>query len=70
MDFVNLYIETHYSMNGSNIRTDKLIEKAISLGYSSLAITDNRLYGLIKFYKKCKKNKENSNSSNIDNNKN
>lgn len=57
MDFVNLYIETHYSMNGSNIRTDKLIEKAISLGYSSLAITDNRLYGLIKFYKKCKKNK-------------
>ena len=54
--FVNLYTETHYSMSGSNITIENLVKKAISSGYSSLAITDDRMYGAIKFYKECKKN--------------
>lgn len=56
MNIVNLFVETHYSMRGSNITIENLIKKAVSNGYSSLAITDNRLYGLIKFYKACVKN--------------
>ena len=51
MNFVNLYIETNYSMNGSNIKITDLINKALANGYSSLAITDDKMYGVIKFYK-------------------
>ncbi|MCK5761589.1 MAG: PHP domain-containing protein, partial [Candidatus Izimaplasma sp.] len=56
MNFVNLFIETNYSMNGSNIKIKELVEKAIAYNYSSLAITDNKMYGVIKFYKECIKN--------------
>ena len=44
-------IETNYSMNGSNIRIKDLVKKAVAYNYTSLAITDNRMYGVIKFYK-------------------
>jgi DNA polymerase-3 subunit alpha len=60
MDFVNLFIETNYSMNGSNIKIKELIDKAIVNNYSSLAITDSRMYGVIKFYKECFKNNINN----------
>ncbi len=53
MDFVNLFVETNYSMNGSNIKINELIEKAVVNNYTSLAITDSRMYGVIKFYKEC-----------------
>ena len=55
MNFVHLNIETNFNMNGSNIRLEELINQAISYGYSSLAITDSKMYGAIKFYKLCKK---------------
>ena len=53
MNYVNLFIETNYSMNGSNIRIKELVNKAIVNNYPSLAITDNKMYGVIKFYKEC-----------------
>lgn len=56
MDFTQLYVESNYSMNGSNIRVDKLVEKAKEFGFSSLALTDSRMHGVVKFYKECKKN--------------
>ena len=56
MNFVNLFIETNYSMNGSNIKIKDLVNKAIDNNYDSLAITDTRMYGVIKFYKECIKN--------------
>ncbi len=56
MNFTHLYIETNYSMNGSNIKIEDLVNKAVVNNYSSLAITDNRMYGVIKFYKECHKN--------------
>jgi len=56
MNYVNLYTETNFSMNGSNIRIRDLIKKAISYEYSSLAITDSKMHGVIKFYKECIKN--------------
>ncbi len=55
MSFNHLYIETNYAMNGSNIRIEELVNKAVSYGYSSLAITDPKMHGVIKFYKECNK---------------
>jgi len=56
MSFVNLFVETNFSMNGSNIKIKELINKAVEYNYSSLAITDDKMYGIIKFYKECLKN--------------
>ena len=56
MNFTHLFVETNYSMNGSNITIKKMIEKAKEFGFSSLSMTDNRMYGIIQFYKECKKN--------------
>ena len=56
MPFTHLYVETNYAMNGSNITIEELIKKAVSYGYSSLAITDPKMYGVVKFYKECIKN--------------
>ena len=53
MKYTNLYIETNYSMNGSNIRINDLVKRAKDFGYDSLAITDRSMYGSIKFYKEC-----------------
>ena len=55
MNFVNLFVETNYSMNGSNIKIKELVKKAIANNYASLAITDSKMYGTIKFYKECVK---------------
>ncbi len=56
MDFTYLNVETHYAMNGSNIRIQDLIEKAKTFGFSSLAIADPKMYGVLKFYEACIKN--------------
>lgn len=53
MAFTHLFIETQYSMNGSNIRMKNLVKRAVSNGYTSLAITDSKMHGVIKFYKEC-----------------
>jgi len=50
----DLYIQSTYSLNGSLLDVDKLVDKAKSLGYKSLALVDhNHMYGALKFYKKC-----------------
>ncbi len=55
MNFVNLFVETNFSMNGSNIKIKELVNKAATNNYQALAITDRRMYGVIKFYKECLK---------------
>ncbi|AIO18432.1 DNA polymerase III subunit alpha [Candidatus Izimaplasma bacterium HR1] len=56
MAFTHLYVETNYALNGSNIRINELVKRAVSYGYTSLAITDPKMHGTIKFYKACKAN--------------
>ena len=54
MDFVNLYLETEYTLTSSPIKINDLISKAIEYGYNALAMTDlNNMYGALKFYNKC-----------------
>ena len=50
----NLFIQSSYSLNGSIIDIDKVVDKAVDLGYKTLGLIDhNHMYGAIKFYKKC-----------------
>ena len=42
-------------MNGSNIRLEQLVKKAVSERYGSLALTDSRLHGALRFYRLCQK---------------
>ena len=50
----DLFVESTYSMNGSLLDIDRLVEKAKELGYKTLALVDqNHMYGALKFYKKC-----------------
>jgi DNA polymerase-3 subunit alpha len=53
IDF-NLFIQSTYSLNGSIIDIETLVDKAQELGYKTLGLVDhNHMYGAIKFYKKC-----------------
>ncbi|SDY57847.1 DNA polymerase III subunit alpha [Bacillus sp. 166amftsu] len=57
MKFAHLQCQTVYSLLKSACKIDELIVRAKELGFSSLAITDeNVMYGVIPFYKACKKN--------------
>ncbi|WP_459499143.1 DNA polymerase III subunit alpha [Bacillus sp. C1] len=57
MKFVHLQCQTVYSLLKSACKIDELVSRAKELGFSSLAITDeNVMYGVIPFYKACKKN--------------
>ncbi|XMB73174.1 DNA polymerase III subunit alpha [Mycoplasmatota bacterium WC30] len=50
----DLFVQSTYSMNGSLIDVDRLVDKASELGYKTLALVDqNHMYGALKFYKKC-----------------
>lgn len=54
MEFVNLYLQTEYSLTQSPIKLDELIQKAKEYDYKALAITDvDNMYGVLKFYNKC-----------------
>ncbi|MCF7926655.1 MAG: DNA polymerase III subunit alpha [Candidatus Izimaplasma sp.] len=53
--FRHIQIETNYAMNGSSIKIEELVKEAVNQNYSSLAITDSKMYGVIDFYKTCKK---------------
>lgn len=53
MKFVNLYVQTEYSMLSSTIALDKLFEVAVNDGCEALAITDYGMHGAIKFYNLC-----------------
>ncbi len=52
--YVPLYIKTNYSLLSSVIKIDTLIERAKQNHFSSLAITDNNMFGTMEFYQKCK----------------
>lgn len=56
MNYVPLYIKTDYSLLSSIIKIDDLIQKAKEYHYTALTITDNNMYGVMDFYKKCIKN--------------
>ncbi|WP_369902309.1 DNA polymerase III subunit alpha [Bacillus manliponensis] len=56
MKFVHLQCQTVYSLLKSACKVDELVSRAKELGFTSLAITDeNVMYGVIPFYKACKK---------------
>ena len=54
--YVPLYIKTENSLLNSLIKIDDLINKAKSLNFSALTITDNNMYGVMYFYHKCIEN--------------
>ena len=57
MTYTALQIKTSYSLLSSLNDIKKLISYAKSLGYTSLAITDqDNMFGVIEFYLECKKN--------------
>ena len=56
-DFVHLNVHTEYSLLNNYNPMEKLIDKAKELNFKAMAITDyNNMYGVIDFYKRCKKN--------------
>ncbi|MBN2604410.1 MAG: DNA polymerase III subunit alpha [Bacilli bacterium] len=55
MNFTNLCMETNYSLNGSNIKNKDVVSRAVEFGYTSLAITDLKMSGVVNFYKECLK---------------
>lgn len=57
MEWINLYLQTEYSLLSSGITIEAAVNKAKKMGSSSLAITDNSMYGVIKFYQACLKSK-------------
>ncbi|MEG1647260.1 MAG: DNA polymerase III subunit alpha [Bacilli bacterium] len=56
MNYVPLYIKTNYSLLESMIKIDDLINFAKNNQLKTLTITDNNMYGVMEFYKKCLKN--------------
>ncbi|MCS7183876.1 MAG: DNA polymerase III subunit alpha [Patescibacteria group bacterium] len=57
MKFTHLHVHTHYSLLDGLAKVDSLVKKAKELNFESLAITDHgNMYGVIEFYKACKKN--------------
>lgn len=54
--FVHLHVHSEYSLLDGACRTDELAARAAELGMTSVAITDHGvMYGVIDFYKDCKK---------------
>ena len=56
MKYIPLYIKTDNSLQDSLITIPKLVECAKKEGFSALTITDSNMYGVMDFYKACKKN--------------
>ncbi len=54
--YVPLYIKTTYSLLSSLVEIDKLIELCKNNHMKALAITDNNMFGMMEFYKKCLNN--------------
>ena len=54
--FVHLHTHSHYSLLDGLIKIDDLVDEAVKLGMSAIALTDHgNMYGTIEFYKSCKK---------------
>ncbi|MBP5550561.1 MAG: DNA polymerase III subunit alpha [Bacilli bacterium] len=56
MEFVNLYVQTEYSILSSAIRLDDYFKYAKANGLNEIAICDSDMYGAYKFYLGCIKN--------------
>lgn len=57
MKYTALQVKTSYSLLNSLNDIRKLVNRAKTLGYTSLAITDqNNMFGVPEFYQECKKN--------------
>lgn len=57
MKYTALQVKTSYSLLSSLNKIEKLVSRAATLGYTSLAITDhNNMFGVPEFYQECKKN--------------
>ena len=56
MKYVPLYIKTDNSLQQSLIKIEELINRALKYNITALTITDNNMYGVMDFYKLCKKN--------------
>lgn len=55
-NFTHLHVHTQYSLLDGASKITDLVKKAKDLGMTSLAITDHGvMYGVIDFYKECKK---------------
>ncbi len=55
--FTHLHVHTQYSLLDGAARISELVARAKELNMDSLAITDHgAMYGVIDFYKECKKN--------------
>lgn len=56
MAFAHLHVHTEYSLLDGACRIEQVIDQAIELGQSALAITDHgAMYGIIDFYKAAQK---------------
>lgn len=56
MAFTHLHVHTGYSLLDGAAKIPALVSRAKELGFDSLAITDHGvMYGVIEFYKECKK---------------
>lgn len=54
-DFTHLHLHTEYSLLDGACRIEEIVERAKSLGQTSIAVTDHGvLYGAVAFYKACK----------------
>ena len=56
MAFTHLHVHTEYSLLDGSCKIEELVARAAELGFHNLAITDHGvMYGVIDFYKACKK---------------
>ncbi len=57
MSFTHLHLHTEYSLLDGASKIKELVQRVKELGMNSVAITDHGvMYGVIEFYKECKKN--------------
>ena len=54
--YTPLYVKTNYSLLSSLITIDNLLNYLKEHNYSQIAITDNNMFGVMEFYKKCNNN--------------
>lgn len=56
LDFVHLHVHTEYSLLDGAIRINDMIDRALSLGMDSVAITDHgNMYGVVQFFDRARK---------------
>ena len=56
MNYIPLHVKTSYSLLTSLNDIKKMISYCVKNNISSIAITDDNMYGVMEFYKECKKN--------------